>query len=480
MKELKTSYIAKEINGTLIGYDKVIGGIFNFLNAARKGDAVIRHWIDEKGVEIAARKGISCVITQNPKGNAIKTAEKLELPIIITEKIELANAFAINWAINKFANDSIRVVITGTNGKSTTAHMIYHILKEAGYCTYTNTDSKSEFNTLIDPMVAKQIAEFGEKIDAMVIEVSEVQGWLDNIMKDHAYLMTSAIDPDVVVITNVALDHIGLVNSIEETFDETSGAVKAINKENSHLILNNDDPLVKKMENLTPAKNIIFFGNNAQISNNENGIVYNGNIIIKKNDLPFKGNHFIQNIMAAIGAVISLNIDHKTIEHAVKTYKPLKRRFTIINNNPYIIDDFAHNPDGIRATIENAALMSNGNFFVVSAIRGSRGEIINQVNAEAIADGLQNIHYKLIVTSSNDVVDNLNIVTEDEKKVFVDTLENRGIKYIFYKRLYDALEEVLNLADNKDTILLIGAQGMDPANELLEKILKSKKKLITN
>src|SRR5665648_1224667 len=107
MKELKTSYIAKEINGTLIGHDRVIDGIFNFLNAARKGDAVIRHWIDEKGIEIAAEKSVSCIITQNPKGNAINTAEKLGLPLIVTEKIELANAFAIKWAITKFANDSV-------------------------------------------------------------------------------------------------------------------------------------------------------------------------------------------------------------------------------------------------------------------------------------------------------------------------------------------------------------------------------------
>lgn len=475
MKELKTSYIAKKINGTLIGHDKTINGIFNFLNAAQKGDAVIRHWINEKGVEIAAKKGVSCVITQNPKGDTIKTAEKLELPIIITKKIELANAFAIKWAINKFARDSVRVVITGTNGKSTTAHIIYNILKEAGYSTYTNTDSKSEFNTLIDPMVAKQIAEFGEKIDAMVIEVSEVQGWLDNIMKDHAYLMTSAIDPDVVVITNVALDHIGLVNSVEETFDEISGAAKAINKKNSSLILNYDDSLVRKMENPISTKNIMSFGNDADISLIKEGIVYNKTLIIKKEDIPLKGNHFIQNAMAAIGAAISLNITPKIIEYAIKTYTPLKRRFTIINDNPCIIDDFAHNPEGIRATIENADLIGNGNFFVVSAIRGSRGEIINQINADAIADGLQNTHYKLVITSSSDVVDNLNIVTPDEKKVFIDTLENRGIKYIFYKRLYDALEEVLNSAHNKDTILLIGAQGMDPANELLEKILKSKK-----
>jgi UDP-N-acetylmuramoyl-L-alanyl-D-glutamate--2,6-diaminopimelate ligase len=306
----------------------------------------------------------------------------------------------------------------------------------------------------------------------MVVEVSEVQGWLDDIMKDHALLMTSAIDPDVVVVTNVALDHIGLVNSIEETYDETSGAVKALKNENGSLILNSDDPLVKKMENLTSYDTeILFFGKNADIELVDDGISYNGDILIKKDDLPFKSNHFIQNTMAAVGAALSLKISPDVIKKAVKSYTPLKRRFTVINNNPYIIDDFAHNPDGIKATIKNAALIGTGDFYIVSAIRGSRGEVINRVNAEAIAEELQNIPYTLIITSSSDVVDDLNIVKDNEKKVFIDALEEFGTKYILYEKLYDALEKVLELSKSQDTILLIGAQGMDPANRILNEFL---------
>ncbi|MGZ7096107.1 MAG: Mur ligase family protein [Methanobacterium sp.] len=471
MKVFELSEIADEIDGKLKGPDKEMEGIFNILKDAKNGDVVIRHWIDEKGMEIASKKGVSCIITQNPRGNALDTAIKLELPVITTEKIELANAFAIKWAINKFAEDSLRFVVTGTNGKSTTTHMIYSILKEAGYSTYTNTDSKSEFNTLIDPMVAKQIAQFEGKIEAMVLEVSEVQGWLNDIMKDHAYIMTDAINPDVVIITNVALDHIGLVNSIEETFEETSGAVKALKKQNGHLILNSDDPLVKKMAAFTSNKNdILFFGEYGDVKLNNEGISYKGDILIKKEELPFKSNHFIQNIMAAIGAALSIEIEHEVIKKAVESYTPLKRRFTVISKKPLIIDDFAHNPDGIKATIKNAASIGKGDFYVISAIRGSRGEVINKVNAEAIAEALQNVSYKLIITCSSDVVDNLNVVKDGEKKIFMDTLDGFGTKYIIYEKLYDALIKVLELSNSQDTILLIGAQGMDPANELLKKL----------
>ncbi|AEG17470.1 Mur ligase family protein [Methanobacterium paludis] len=476
MDIIKTSYLADKVNGKLIGPDKEISGIFNFLNTSKRGDAVIRHWIDEKGVEIAVSKGVSCIITQNPQGNAIETAKKLKFPLIITEKIELANAFAISWAVENFATDSIRIVVTGTNGKSTTTHMIYSILKEAGYNTYTNTDSKSEFNTLIDPIVSKQIAEFPDKIEAMVVEVSEVQGWLGKLMKNHASLMTSAIDPNVVVLTNVALDHIGLVNSVEEAFDEISGSIKALKKPKKTIaVLNHDDPLIRKMENFKGNDTeVIFYGEGAAVESKAEGIFYEGKLLIKKEDLPFKSQHFIQNTMAAIEASLSLNVDLKYIKSAVTSYKPLKRRFNILSQNPLIIDDFAHNPNGIVVTINSAAKITKGKLCLVTAIRGSRGDPINLANAEAIVKGLKGLekgtNFNLIITTSTDFVDKANVVKNSEKDVFLNTLEKEGLSYIFHETLHNALKAALKSAGKEDTILLIGAQGMDPASDVLRSI----------
>lgn len=476
MDSIKTSYLAGRVNGKLIGPDNEISGIFNFLNTSKKGDAVIRHWIDEKGVEIAVSKGVSCIITQNPQGSAIETAKKLEFPLIVTEKIELANAFAINWAVENFAKDSIRIVVTGTNGKSTTTHMIYNILKEAGYSTYTNTDSKSEFNTLIDPIVSKQIAEFPYKIEAMVVEVSEVQGWLGKLMKNHANLMTSAVDPNVVVLTNVALDHIGLVNSVEEAFDEISGSIKALkpNKKTT-AVLNYDDPLIRKMKTFKGNDTeVLFYGEDTTIESRAEGIFYEGKLLIKREDLPFQSPHFLQNTMAAIGAALALSIDFKAIKNAVSTYKPLKRRFTILNQNPLIIDDFAHNPHGIVVTIQSAAKITKGKLCIVSAIRGSRGNPINLANAEAIIEGVTSlevgIDFNLIITASSDIVDDANIVKNSEKDIFINTLEKEGLSYIFHRTLRGALKDAIKSTGKEDTILLIGAQGMDPASDVLKQI----------
>ncbi|WP_224425855.1 Mur ligase family protein [Methanobrevibacter sp. TMH8] len=497
--------LAEAISGKIIGAQNFrspngFTGIFNILKDSTEGDIVIRHWIDEKGIKIASTKNVACIITEDPRGNSVDMAIDLKIPLIVVEKIEEANAVALNWTIKSFAPNSKRVVISGTNGKSTTSHMVYHILKSTGANTLTNTDSKSEFNTLIDPMVPKLISEHvvsnGKELEYLVIEASEVQGWLGKLMHDHAFLMTKSVDPDIAVVTNVAIDHIGLVSSIEEVFNETSGVAKAIRK--GVLVLNNDDKKVVFMANFADddVKTFYFSMNDcidAKKSNDnidqynclyydrkEESIIYDSKSILTIDELPFNSDHFIQNTLAAISVCLSLKIEISDIITGVKSYKSLKRRFRKINQSPLIIDDFAHNPEGIKATINAVTKLSKGDLKILCAIRGSRGKELNKINAEALGNVLSSINndnkenlsnkIELILTSSADVVDEANFVEEFEENIFFDVLNGKNIKYTHYKNLYDSLEIVYNSSNVNDLILLIGAQGMDPAEELLKSI----------
>ncbi|MBQ2653781.1 MAG: UDP-N-acetylmuramyl peptide synthase [Methanobrevibacter sp.] len=471
--------LANSIGGKLYGNDDFFSidgftGKFTFLNDAHTGDIVIRHWINSTGIQMAFNKNIACLITMTPKDGAIEMAEKLNFPLIVVDKIELSTAYALSHTIDKYSPNSTNIVITGTNGKSTTSHLIYHILRNAGFHVLTNTDSESEFNTLIDPMVSKlisdEVIENGE-LDYLVIEVSEVQGWLGNLMENHAALMSAAINPDVGVITNIAMDHIGLVNSIEDVFDEISMVPEAIG--DGICVLNHDDDWVMKLN----AKNPFYTSMNEITDENAvyyNGseIVYSGKSILTKEDLPFTGHHFIQNILSAIGATISLGLDIDKITEGVKSYKALNRRFAKLNDEPLIYDDFAHNPDGIRATIAETKklLEDNQTLHVVCAIRGSRGVEINQLNVEALAESMDD-DIELILSSSNDVVNELNFVEPEEKEVFFNTLNERDIEFTHYDNLKECLSETYKKADKKDIILLIGAQGMDPAESLLKDII---------
>ena len=78
---------------------------------------------------------------------------------------------------------------------------------------------------------------------------------------------------------------------------------------------------------------------------------------------------------------------------------------------------------------------------------------------------------ELFLSSSSDVVNNLNFVEDEEREVFFNVLNQNNIDFIHYDNLKECLEEVYRIADKQDIILLIGAQGMDPAESLLKDIL---------
>ena len=177
-----------------------------------------------------------------------------------------------------------------------------------------------------------------------------------------------------------------MVNTIEDVSKEISSSLRGF--QGKQVILNHDDPLIRKMENLVPNAGSKILWVRTSVEFRKNGIFYKEKLIIPLNDLPFKSSHFIQNTLAAVSTSIALKINLNIIKRAVESYQPLKRRFTVLNHNPLIIDDFAHNPEGIAATIK-----STTEWFMkisyVCAIRGSRGSSLNKLNAQVAANSIK-------------------------------------------------------------------------------------------
>ena len=115
-------------------------------------------------------------------------------------------------------------------------------------------------------------------------------------------------------------------------------------------------------------------------------------------------------------------------------------------------------------------LPPNQTLYVVCAIRGSRGVEINQLNVEALVESVAD-NMELILSSSNDVVNDLNFVEQEEREVFFNTLKQNDIDFIHYNDLKEYLKKKKKKAGKNDIILLIGAQGMDPAESLLKDII---------
>ncbi|WP_456482630.1 Mur ligase family protein [Methanopyrus sp.] len=467
--------LAESVGGEVRSGDpeSTITGWFSTLGRAREGDVVIRWWLDDKGAEIASKRGVACLVTEYPRGKLIERCEELGIPLILTE-IDRANEYALRVAREMCAPDATAICVTGTNGKSTTNHLLHHILDTAGFDAYCNTDFRSEKNTLIDPVVAMELREERPE-DYLCVEVSEVQGLpTGRVMEDHAYRMARALKCELAVVTNVGVDHTNLVSSLEEMADAVYGVVRALRK-GGIAVLNGDDRYVRRMTR--EGVETVWYGwdegyAHIEERDGEEWIVLDEEPLIPVQEFPLPVDHFLYNALAAAAAAGALGVSREDIAEGLRTYRPLKRRFERLCDDPLIYDDFCHNPDGVLATVRALRRLNRSKVIIVFAIRGSRGVDINRQIARALAEGAKDlrdegIHVRVIATSSEGLVDEANVVRPEERKAFLKELERSGIDYEHYDRLEDALERALSLADDDTVILLGGAQGMEPAREIL-------------
>ena len=162
-----------------------------------------------------------------------------------------------------------------------------------------------------------------------------------------------AYTPYYAIITNIDLDHVDYFKDINDVIDAyTSYANNTIKK----VIAYGDDPYTRSMK---LEKEVVYFGlsdNNDVVAKN---VVYHSKGIsfdidnYGHFDLPLYGKHQLLDCLAVITVCMEENIAYEEVSNNLKAFKGAKRRFTenFVGNN-VIIDDYAHHPNEVKATIE--------------------------------------------------------------------------------------------------------------------------------
>lgn len=162
-----------------------------------------------------------------------------------------------------------------------------------------------------------------------------------------------AYTPYYAIITNIDLDHVDYFKDINDVIDAyTSYANNTIKK----VIAYGDDPYIRSMK---LEKEVVYFGlsdNNDVVAKN---VVYHSKGIsfdidnYGHFDLPLYGKHQLLDCLAVITVCMEENIAYEEVSNNLKAFKGAKRRFTenFVGNN-VIIDDYAHHPNEVKATIE--------------------------------------------------------------------------------------------------------------------------------
>ena len=233
------------------------------------------------------------------------------------------------------------VGVAGTSGKSTITGMIAWILHQTGrQPTVMNGAVMKNFADADHPFASALIGGH----DLFVAEVDESDGSI------------ARYDPTVAVVSNISLDH----KSMEELRDLFGGFTARA----TTAVLNLDNPETAALaQTLAPGKAITFgLGEEkADLSAHDlqplpTGMKFRLIEGWSEHDvvLNVPGAHNVANALAALGATKALGVPTAEAVKALESFAGIRRRLEVVGtaNGITVIDDFAHNPDKIAATLK--------------------------------------------------------------------------------------------------------------------------------
>ncbi|HEX9510889.1 MAG TPA: UDP-N-acetylmuramoyl-L-alanine--D-glutamate ligase [Puia sp.] len=240
------------------------------------------------------------------KNELVKKIRAKGIPVI--SEIELAYRHKGNSKI---------IGITGSNGKTTTTALTYHICKEGGLdCALVGNIGYS---------FARQVAE--DPKQWYVAEISSFQ--LDDIVEFR---------PDVAILTNITEDHLDRYEYKFENYIRSKFRIIMNQKKDDYFIYNDDDPVIKEHIGRYPIhSNPLPF--TMQHEPNKGGFIRNGQMNIETGneklqmsiyDFALKGIHNQYNTMAAGIASATVGIRKQKIRDAIQSFEALEHRMEYV------------------------------------------------------------------------------------------------------------------------------------------------------
>ncbi len=334
-----------------------------------------------------------------------------EKGIRLSSEIEFASEFT----------DAKIIAITGSNGKTTTTSLIYHILKNAGFNVGLGGNIGKSF--------AKQVAE--EQYDYFVLEISSFQ--LDDIQNFRPYIS---------LLLNLSPDHLDQYNYNYEEYALAKFNIAKNQQNNDFFICNKDDEMSKKLLNRVDinAKKLLFSLNEEL---EEGGFATNDHIFVKLEGRTFSmpigemslvGKHNVANCLAASITAKLLNISDNSLVESLKTFQSVEHRleqFAEIDGVKYINDSKATN---VNATYYALESMKTPTIWIVGGIdKGNDYTEIEELVKEKV---------KAIVCLGG-----------DNKKIIDFFSANKELIYNT-SNLEECVKIAKNIAQKGDTVLL--------------------------
>ncbi|MBE6635157.1 MAG: UDP-N-acetylmuramoyl-L-alanyl-D-glutamate--2,6-diaminopimelate ligase [Ruminococcaceae bacterium] len=382
---------------------------------------------------------------------------KTRVPLIEVKNARRAFAFAMS-ALSKINYKELKFIgVTGTNGKTSTATMIYRILNLNGYrCGFIGT-GKIEFcnkrytdenysMTCPDPDLLYPTLHTMQDDGCNVI-VMEVSSHALELEK------TAPISFDIGIFTGFSHEHIDFHGSMEAYFSAKEKLIKSAKR----AIINFDDDGGKRLYDRYREKSTgvgVVWKSDVSATDVENyglcgiGYIFRGKNFLTRVKLPLPGLYNIYNSMLAFEAAIEMNVTPKGIKEALESTDFIEGRCECIYDDITVIVDYAHTPRALENILKTSIYDKNPQQ-KITLVFGCGGErdCEKRPMMAAIAEKYAD---KIIVTNDNPR-------GEDEEKIISDITSGfRKARYGVIRDRSVAITYAIKSASPSDIVIIAG------------------------
>ena len=264
-------------------------------------------------------KGVKIVITDSPVSLLDDTYDfviknpgiKFDHPLLVKARelnIKIINEVEMAYS---FLDKDINIIgVTGSNGKTTTVNLIYRFLKE------------EKDNVILGGNIGTPLSHYAldvKKGTYLVLEIS-----------DHQLLDMYNFKTNVSVLTNITPTHLDFHPSYEVYKNTKKKIFQNHTKDDIAIINAENEESLKVTEDIESTKYYYGSDKNNKAYYDEEGIYYDGKLVIKTSDIILKGNHNYQNICAAILAVKVYGISDESIINVLKSFGGVEHRLEYV------------------------------------------------------------------------------------------------------------------------------------------------------
>ncbi|WHY68622.1 UDP-N-acetylmuramoyl-L-alanyl-D-glutamate--2,6-diaminopimelate ligase [Neobacillus sp. SuZ13] len=404
--------------------------------------------------ESAVKSGAAAVLAERPLS--------LDVPVILVKDTTRAMAVLADAFYEQPTKNLHLIGITGTNGKTTTSHLIEKIFADANQKTgligtmYTKIADKTIETKNTTPESLTLQKTFRQMVEAGVdIAVMEVSSHALDLGRVHG------CDYDVAVFTNLTQDHLDYHKTMEEYKRAKSLLFAQLGNTFDHqkpkfAILNADDP-ASDMYRRSTAAHVITYGidNKADLQAKNIQMTSSGTqfeLVVQSEKYPIKmqliGKFSVYNVLASIAASVVSGIDIKAVIQSIESVKGVSGRFELVNAGQEftVIVDYAHTPDSLENVLKTVQHFAKKKVFVIVGCGGDRDRTKRPLMAQIACQ-----------LASDPILTSDNPRSEDPIAILKDM--EAGVQGSAYRMIPDrkeAIQTAVREASAGDVILIAG------------------------